>query len=99
MNTSLDLAIEEALISPDSELAGKTLLESNIRRDFGIIMIAIKKTSSKMVVQPPSIRKVGRRRCGGRDWETGRAGTSAAQTGIKAFMPGRDCNGRIIDLR
>ena len=58
MNTSLDLAIEEALISPDSELAGKTLLESNIRRDFGIIMIAIKKPSSKMIFNPLPTEKL-----------------------------------------
>jgi voltage-gated potassium channel len=58
MNTSLDLAIEEALISPDSELAGKSLLESNIRRDFGIIMIAIKKPSSKMIFNPLPTEKL-----------------------------------------
>ena len=52
MNTSLDLAIEEALINPDSNYAGMSLIESNIRRDFGIIMIAIKKSGGKMVFNP-----------------------------------------------
>jgi voltage-gated potassium channel len=60
MNTSLDLAIEEALISPDSEYDGRTLVESNIRRDFGIIMVAIKKASGKMIFNPlPTEKLVG----------------------------------------
>ena len=60
MNTSLDLAIEEALISPDSEYDGRTLVESNIRRDFGIIMVAIKKASGTMVFNPlPTEKLVG----------------------------------------
>jgi voltage-gated potassium channel len=60
MNTSLDLAIEEALISPDSEYAGSSLVESNIRRDFGIIMVAIKKASGAMVFNPlPTEKLVG----------------------------------------
>ena len=60
MNTSLDLAIEEALISPDSEYDGRTLVESNIRRDFGIIMVAIKKASGKMIFNPlPAEKLVG----------------------------------------
>ncbi len=50
-NTSLDLAIEEALISPDSDYAGMTLIESNIRQDFGIIMIAIKKACECIAVK------------------------------------------------
>jgi voltage-gated potassium channel len=60
MNTSLDLAIEEALISPDSDYDGRTLVESNIRRDFGIIMVAIKKASGKMIFNPlPTEKLVG----------------------------------------
>ncbi|MGD8266840.1 MAG: potassium channel protein [Desulfobacterales bacterium] len=59
MNTSLDLAIEEALISPDSDYAGMTLIESNIRRDFGIIMIAIKKADGRMVFNPLPSEKLG----------------------------------------
>ena len=59
-NTSLDLAIEEALISPDSKYAGLSLVESNIRRDFGIIMIALKKSSGRMVFNPlPAERMAG----------------------------------------
>ena len=58
MNTSLDLAIEEALISPDSKYDGLTLVESNIRRDFGIIMVAIKKASGAMVFNPLPTEKL-----------------------------------------
>jgi voltage-gated potassium channel len=58
MNTSLDLAIEEALISPDSEYNGLTLVDSAIRRDFGIIMVAIKKASGAMVFNPLPTEKL-----------------------------------------
>jgi len=58
MNTSLDLAIEEALISPDSKYNGLTLVESNIRRDFGIIMVAIKKSSGSMIFNPLPTEKL-----------------------------------------
>jgi voltage-gated potassium channel len=57
-NTSLDLAIQEALISPDSEYNGLTLVESNIRRDFGIIMVALKKASGAMVFNPLPTEKL-----------------------------------------
>jgi voltage-gated potassium channel len=59
-NTSLDLAIEEAMISPDSKYAGMSLVDSNIRRDFGIIMVALKKASGRMVFNPlPAERMEG----------------------------------------
>ena len=59
-NSSLDLAIEEAIISPDSDYAGLTLVERQIRRDFGIIMVALKKSSGRMVFNPlPSEKMEG----------------------------------------
>jgi voltage-gated potassium channel len=59
-NTSLDLAIEEALITPGSTYDGLTLVESQIRRDFGVIMVAIKKASGTMVFNPlPTEKLVG----------------------------------------
>jgi voltage-gated potassium channel len=48
----VDLQIEETRISERSTLAGKPLKDSQIRQDFGIIVVAIKKTSGKMVFNP-----------------------------------------------
>jgi voltage-gated potassium channel len=49
-----DLQIEETQISPRSPLAGPTLQDSRLRQDFGVIVVAIKKASGKMVFNPPS---------------------------------------------
>jgi voltage-gated potassium channel len=47
-----DLQLEEAQVAPRSTLAGKPLRESQIRQELGIIIVAIKKTSGKMVFNP-----------------------------------------------
>ncbi len=52
MNTELGLSLEEAVIGQGSQLAGKSLLESNIRKDFGVIIVAIKKPTGKMIFNP-----------------------------------------------
>jgi voltage-gated potassium channel len=46
------LQLEEAQISPRSTLAGKPLRDSQIRQDLGIIIVAVKKPSGKMVFNP-----------------------------------------------
>ena len=48
----LDLKIEELVFPEHSYLVGKTILESNLRRDFGVIILAIKKSDSAMVFNP-----------------------------------------------
>lgn len=40
---SLELQLEEIRIAPDSPLVGKTLINSSIRKDLGIIIVGIKK--------------------------------------------------------
>lgn len=50
----LALQIEETLITPKSKLVGTTLKESQLRQEFGIIIVAIKKTTGSMVFNPPS---------------------------------------------
>ncbi len=49
----LELQIEETQISPKSRLAGTALKDSQVRQDLGIIIVAIKKATGKMVYNPP----------------------------------------------
>jgi voltage-gated potassium channel len=49
----LDLQIEEAEIAAQSLLAGKTLQESKVRQELGVIIVAIKKAQGHMVFNPP----------------------------------------------
>ena len=52
MNSHLGLRMEEAIIGPTSAFIGKTLIDSHIRRDFGVIIVAIKKPSNEMIFNP-----------------------------------------------
>jgi voltage-gated potassium channel len=49
----MDLQIEEVRITAGSDLAGKTLLASQLRQDFGIIIVTIKKAGGHMLFNPP----------------------------------------------
>lgn len=49
---SIELRMEEVNICPDSPIAGKSLEESGLRRDYGIIAIAVKKESGRMIFNP-----------------------------------------------
>jgi voltage-gated potassium channel len=48
----LELQLEEIRINPGSSLAQKTLINSGIRRDLGVIIIAIKKSDGRMLFNP-----------------------------------------------
>ncbi len=50
---NLELQLEEVRVRPDSELVGKTLLESGIRQFSGAIILAIKKVTGEMIFNPP----------------------------------------------
>jgi voltage-gated potassium channel len=52
MNNRLDLVMEEAQIGPSSRLVGKNLIESNLRQDYGVIIVAIKKKAGEMIFNP-----------------------------------------------
>ena len=52
MSGELGLKLEEAVVSATSSMVGKTLVTSNLRRDFGVIIVAIKKASAEMVFNP-----------------------------------------------
>lgn len=52
MGNHLGLIMEEAKLSPNSMLVGKSLITSNLRQDFGVIIVAIKKMSGDMIFNP-----------------------------------------------
>lgn len=52
MGNKLGLIIEEVKIRPTSGIIGKNLIESNLRRDFGVIIVAIKRPSGEMIFNP-----------------------------------------------
>ena len=58
MSSHLGLGMEEAVIGPTSNLAGKTLIDSRIRQDFGVIIVAIKKPSNEMIFNPTPTEKL-----------------------------------------
>jgi voltage-gated potassium channel len=49
----MELNIEETRIDTKSSLVGMTLSSSKIRQEHGLIVVAIKKSSGKMVFNPP----------------------------------------------
>ncbi len=52
MESHLGLMMEEATVGPESSLIGKGLIESQLRKDFSVIIVAIKKLSDKMIFNP-----------------------------------------------
>ncbi len=46
------LTIEEMVIPGGCDLAGKTLVESNLKKEFGLTIIGIKKTGKEMTIAP-----------------------------------------------
>ncbi len=49
---SADIEVEELKVKPNSPLRDICLLDSNIRRDFNVIIITIKKNDGRMVFNP-----------------------------------------------
>jgi voltage-gated potassium channel len=52
MDRELGLGMEEVVIHEASPMVGKNLIESNIRKDYGVIIVAIKKRGGEMVFNP-----------------------------------------------
>ena len=44
--------MEEAKINPGSSCVGKNLIDSHLRNDFGVIIVAIKKGNGDMIFNP-----------------------------------------------
>ncbi len=51
-NNDMDLQLEEAPVGEDSPVHGKTLVESGLRKNYGVIIIAIKRQNGEMVFNP-----------------------------------------------
>jgi voltage-gated potassium channel len=51
-DVNLGLQMEECRIQPTSNLVGKNLVESNLRRDYGVIIVLIKKNDGLMKFNP-----------------------------------------------
>ncbi|MGV7927826.1 MAG: potassium channel family protein [Spirochaetota bacterium] len=58
MDRHLGLVMEECRIADISRLAGKTLVESNLRRDYGVIIVAIRKRDGEMIFNPMSQERI-----------------------------------------
>ena len=54
----LDLVIEQVLVDEGSELAHKTLREMQLRRELGVIVLAIRRAEGEMVFNPPADLKI-----------------------------------------
>ncbi len=52
LDHGLGLMMEELTVSPESDLAGKNLIESNLRRDYGVIIVLIKKNNGELKFNP-----------------------------------------------
>jgi voltage-gated potassium channel len=52
MESSYGLEMNEYHITSDSPLGGKNLIESNLRKDYGVIIVMIKKNSGEMIFNP-----------------------------------------------
>ena len=58
MGSHLGLMMEEAKIGEKSSLIGKNLIDSHLRKDYGVIIVAIKKQSGDMVFNPTPAEKL-----------------------------------------
>lgn len=59
MSNQLGLVMEEAKVREGSGLNGKNLIDSYLRRDFGVIIVAIKRPSGEMVYNPLPTETLG----------------------------------------
>jgi len=58
MGSHLGLMMEEARVGEKSNLIGKNLIDSYLRRDYGVIIVAIKKMSGDMIFNPLPTQKL-----------------------------------------
>jgi voltage-gated potassium channel len=50
----LDVGIEQILVPAKSEFASKSLVETQIRKELGVIVLAIRKSDGRMQFNPPA---------------------------------------------
>lgn len=56
---NMELRMVDVPIGPDSELKGRTLIESDIRKTAGTIVLAIRKATGELITNPPSDTRIG----------------------------------------
>lgn len=58
---NLDLNMEQVQIGADAELAGRSIIEANLRQRFGVVVVGIQRASGEMEFNPPpeSVMNVG----------------------------------------
>jgi voltage-gated potassium channel len=61
MENNLGLQMEETIIKAGSHLIGKNLIESNLRKDYGVIIVLIKKANGQMIFNPGPAEIIGER--------------------------------------
>jgi voltage-gated potassium channel len=57
-NMGLDVGIEQVQVTEGSAFAGKTLAEMQVRRDLGVIVLAIRKADGQMFFNPPAEARI-----------------------------------------
>ncbi len=58
MGNKMGLMMEEATVGRTSGLIGQTIIESNLRQNYGVIIVAIKKQHGEMVFNPMPSEKL-----------------------------------------
>ncbi len=53
-SVGLDVGLEQVRVSEGSELAGKSLKQVQLRRDLGVIVLAIRRAKGEMLFNPPA---------------------------------------------
>jgi voltage-gated potassium channel len=53
-NIGLDVCLEQMRVSAGSEMASKSLKQVQVRRDLGVIVLAIRKGDGEMLFNPPA---------------------------------------------
>jgi len=53
-NIGLEVAIEQLQVAPESVFVAKTLGEMQIRRELGVIVLAVRKSDGRMIFNPPA---------------------------------------------
>ena len=51
---AMDISLEQVRVSPGSELAAKTIREMQMRRNMGVIVMAIRRADGNMLFNPPA---------------------------------------------
>ena len=70
-NVGLDVGIEQVRVAEGSEFVDRTLAQMQVRRELGVIVLAIRKADGTMHFNPPAEAVIDRRRLPDRDGRTG----------------------------